>query len=245
MDAEASSGGAGLSLSWVGRGIAGSLTLGLVFLSLSFVGFGAYARDAGFALWQMVFMSMSMWALPSILVFASSIATGGSILATAIAVALSAVRLMPMTIALLPLLGNVKKQRIWLVVAVHYVAVTAYVEGFLRLPKLPEEHRLAYFVGFGTSLMIIATTAGAFGFLVAGALPKVLSIGLVLISPLYFLISMLKTATTLSEQVAVASGLVLGPIAHSINAEFDLLIGGVVAGVLGFAVQRWQKGRRG
>ena len=171
----------------------------------------------------------------------SALAAGAGLAAAALAVALSAVRLLPMTIAVLPLLSATKAKRIWLVVAVHYVAVTAYVEAFLLLPKVPEEHRLAFFLGLGTSLMVIASGFGALGYLIAGALPQALALGLVILAPLYFLLSMLKAASHLSEYVALAAGLVLGPLAHSFNGEFDLLIGGVLAGLLGCGVERWRK----
>lgn len=232
---------ADVSLEWVRRGVWASLSMGLVVLSFSFVGFGAFARDAGFPLWQVVFMSLAIWALPSALIFVSALAAGAGLAAAALAVALSAVRLLPMTIAVLPLLSATKAKRIWLVVAVHYVAVTAYVEAFLLLPKVPEEHRLAFFLGLGTSLMVIASGFGALGYLIAGALPQALALGLVILAPLYFLLSMLKAASHLSEYVALAAGLVLGPLAHSFNGEFDLLIGGVLAGLLGCGVERWRK----
>lgn len=221
----------------------GSLCLGLLVLSLSFLGFGAYARDAGFPLWQVVYMSAVVWALPSALIFVAVIGAGSGVLAAGIAVALSAVRLLPMTIALLPLLKAERARKAWLFIAVHYVAVTAYVEGFLQLPKVPEAHRLAYFVGMGTGLMIVATSCGVIGYEIAASLPSTLSFGLILLSPLYFLLSMLKAATTLAEKVALAGGLVFGPLAHSLNAEFDLLLGGVLGGVLGYLAQQWKKGR--
>ena len=233
-----------ISALWFAKGAGGSLSLGLVVLSLSFVGFGAFARDAGFPLWQVVFMSVSVWALPSALVFVAALAGGASVVAAGIAVALSAVRLLPMTIAVMPLFGATDRiRRVWLVIAVHYVAVTAYVEGFLKLPKVPEEHRLAYFIGLGTGLMVIATCFGAVGYLISGYLPVSIGPGLVILSPLYFLLSMLKAATTVSEKFALAAGLIFGPIAHSFTSQFDLLIGGGAAGIAGYLAERWRRKR--
>lgn len=233
-----------ISPAWFLNGVRGSLSLGLVVLSLSFVGFGAFARDAGFPLWQVVFMSLTIWALPSALVFVAALAGGAGVAAAGIAVALSAVRLLPMTIAVMPLFGRTSHiRRVWLVIAVHYVAVTAYVEGFLKLPTVPEDHRVAYFVGLGSGLMVIATSFGAVGYLIAGSLPVSLGLGLVIISPLYFLLSMLKAATSISEKFALAAGLIFGPVAHSFTSEFDLLVGGLAAGIAGYLAQRWQGGQ--
>ena len=230
-----------LSIDWVWRGARAALSTGLLVLSFSMLGFGAFARDASFPLWQIIFMSMAVWALPSSLVFVATIAAGSGALAAAIAVALSAVRFLPMTISILPLLAAERVRRVWLVVAVHYVAVTAYVEGMIHLPKVPPDHRVAFYIGLGTSMMVIATAFSAVGFLIAGALPKFLSLGLVILSPIYFLLSMLKASTTLAERVALGGGLVLGPIAHQIDSELDLLYGGVLAGVIGYLTQRFRR----
>src|SRR5689334_12040086 len=68
------------------------------------IGFGALARDGGFDLAHAVFMSATMFALPNQVVLVDQLARGATLAGAALAVTLTAVRLMPMTVTLVPLL---------------------------------------------------------------------------------------------------------------------------------------------
>lgn len=229
------------SRAYVLRGLRASMSTACVILCFSFFGFGAYARDAGFALWHVAMFGFTVWALPSAVVFVTAMASGASLWAAALAVTLSAVRLLPMTVALTPLLRQEPVKRIWFFVASHFVAVTGYVEALLRLPKVPAERRLSFFLGLGTGLMTSATCAGLVGHIVAGSMPPPVAAGLVFLTPLYFLLSMFNASASLAEKLALAFGFVLGPIAHRFDPEFDLLYAGLAGGTLGYLVHRLRR----
>ena len=63
----------------------------------TFVGFGALARDVGLDLLQVVFVSATVFALPGQVVLVDQIGQGAALAATAFAVTLTAVRLLPLT----------------------------------------------------------------------------------------------------------------------------------------------------
>ncbi len=68
------------------------------------LGFGALARDGGFDLAQTAFIAASMMALPNQVVLVDQLARNETLIAAAFAVALAALRLLPMTVTLVPLL---------------------------------------------------------------------------------------------------------------------------------------------
>jgi predicted branched-subunit amino acid permease len=232
-----------LSPRWYVTGLRQGISFPLLVLSTTFFGFGAFARDLGFTLWQVAMLSAAVWAMPSSVVFVVAVSGGASLVGAAIAVALSAVRLLPMTIALMPQMAAARVHRAWFYIASHFVAVTGYVEALVRFPRVPPDQRLAFFLGLGTSLMTIASSAAVLGYFVAGALPPLVAAGLLFVTPLYFLLSMIGAATTLSERSAIVIGFALGPIAHRLEPEFDLLWAGLIGGTAGYAVHRLSRRR--
>src|SRR3954447_13091864 len=70
----------------------------------TFVGIGALGHDFGFSLSWMLLSTALIWAAPAHVILISALGTGASIVETAIAVTLSGVRLLPMVVALLPIL---------------------------------------------------------------------------------------------------------------------------------------------
>lgn len=234
---------AGLGPAWVLRGARASISFAVLILSLAFVGFGAFARDVGFPLWQVLAMALTTWALPSMVVFVVATSQGATLLGAAIAVTLSAVRLLPMTVALMPSFRREPAHRVWLYVASHFIAITIYVEAALRLPAVPEDKRLSFFIGLGFGLITIATSAGAVGYLVAGALPAPILTGLLFVTPAYFLLSMLTAAVNVTEKTALGLGLILGPIFALVDKELALLWAGLGAGTIAYVVGRLARRR--
>ena len=42
------------------------------------------------------------------------------------------------------------------ILAAHYTAVTVWTESLRRLPDVPDENRMAFFLGFGTACLLLA-----------------------------------------------------------------------------------------
>ncbi len=223
---------------WFLAGVRAAIGVPGLVLFASTVGFGGFAREAGLPLGLTLLMTGGIWALPSQIVLTGSIAAGSSLVAAFVAVSLSAVRLMPMTAAIMPMLRGPRTSRLRLLVLSHFVAVTAWVLAMTRLQSLPREGRAAWFAGLGLALAVASVAATGLGYWGAGELPPVLSGALVFMTPVYFLVSMSGAARSLTERLALAIGLVLTPLVGLFDTATDLLWGGLVGGTLAFLIGR-------
>ena len=155
-------------------------------LFASSLGYGAFAKAAGLTFGQAMFLPLMLQALPAQLVLADHAARDASIAAAAVAVTLTAVRLMPMTVVLMPLLKGHGGPRWHELAIVHFVGVTQWLEGLRRLPHVPVRLRLAHYLGIGISVSSGTLIGSALGFLVTDALPSVVVAGLLFMTPIYF-----------------------------------------------------------
>jgi predicted branched-subunit amino acid permease len=217
---------------------------GLV-LFASMVGFGGLCRDIGFPIGAAMPSSVLIWALPAQVLVVGGYAAGNAAPVIALAVALSSIRLFPMTAALIPYLRGRNTGIGVQFLAAHFVAVTAWIEGMRRLPGTPIEGRLPFFFGIGCLLLVSATAATLIGFLLAGTLPRSLAIGLLFLTPLSFLIQLSHNARDLVDRLALAFGLILAPLLAEIGGRLDLLWTGLIGGTAAWAVHRFVKLRRG
>lgn len=212
------------------RGMAVALTTPGIILCASAAGFGALARDAGISLWNSLFMMGVFFALPAQVVMLDQIARGASLAAGALAVSLTGLRLLPMCVLLMPLLKGPDATRPRYLLAGHFVAVTAWMEGWRRLPRLPAHLRLNHFIGIGTGLLI-STLIGTFaGYEIAASVAPIVAAVLLLLTPIYFLLSLAATAGTLAEKYAIVLGALIGPPLYVLVPGFDLLLAGLIGG---------------
>ena len=226
------------------RGLAVSLTIPGIILLASCSGFGALARDAGFSLANALLMMATMFALPAQVVLTDQLARGGSLIAGALAVTLTGIRMLPMVVTLMPYLRSAEPRPGWRTyLAVHGIAITAWIEGFRRLPHIPEPLRLPHFLGIGLGLIAISVIGTGIGYEVAGVLPAVLAATLLFLTPIYFILSLLATAGVAADRLAIGVGCVLGPIFFLLTPGFDLLLTGLIGGTLAHVgARQWQKG---
>ena len=216
---------------------------GLILVS-SFVGFAALAKDAGVTAAQAVFMTGIVWALPSMVVLVGAIVSGAILPAAMLAVTLSAIRLMPMVMALLPEM-RADKTRPWVLYLLsHFVAVTSWVLAMERLRHIPRDMRATYYAGLGSTLVLTNMIVVATVYAVADRLPSTVSAMLLLLTPMYFLTSLWGSARERAGYVAMVLGLGLGPVFHVLLPQFDLLAAGLVGGTAAYGWHRWRRKAR-
>jgi predicted branched-subunit amino acid permease len=231
----------GRRANWLLKGMLGAFSIPGLILVSSFVGFAALAKDAGVTAAQAVFMTGVVWALPSKVVLIGAAAAGVALPAVALAVSLSAIRLMPMTMALTPELRTEKTPR-WVLYALsHCVAVTSWVLALEHLKDVPRPMRTTYYAGLGTTLILGNMGVVALVYALADALPSTASAALLMLTPMYFLTSLWGSARERAGHVAMILGIVLGPVFHMLVPEGDLLIAGFAGGLLAYT---WHKVRR-
>ncbi|GAB5374695.1 MAG: AzlC family ABC transporter permease [Acuticoccus sp.] len=230
------------SLTWFRRGAVNALALPVVVLMAAQVGFAALAREAGFTMLETLFLTCGVWALPSQVVFVGLIGSGTSMVGVVVAVALSAVRFMPMVMAWVPIVRTPTTSRFLLLFMSWFVAVTAWVFAMAHLPKIDRRSRMPFFAGFAITLTVANTAIVAVAYQAIDEMPTLLAAGLVFLTPIYFLTAMWSAARNRADYLAMASGLVLGPLFAWLTPAADLLLAGVVGGTFAYVVGR--RGRR-
>src|SRR5205823_10979539 len=143
------------------------------------------------------------WAGPAQIILVSTLGSGLTILQAAIAVTVSAIRLFPMVVAVLPLLRTPETKRRQLVLVAHFTAVTLWVECYRFLPHVPRERRIAFVHGLGSGLAMIALTATGIGFVLAANLTQTFASAILLLTPLAFLFSTARNSRELADVLAL------------------------------------------
>lgn len=210
----------------------------------TFLGIGALAHDLGFSLTWAVVCTVLVWAGPAQVILMTALGGGAALAEIAIAVALSAIRLLPMVVSLIPSLRGPATRNRDLVLPAHFTAVTIWAESLRLLPTLPRESRVAFLNGMGSGFMAVGTAFTVIGFYLAASLPTVLAAALLMLTPLAFLMSIAGNARLLADRLALLLGLMIGPVLAAYRVELDLLWAGMIGGTLGYAVHRLREAAR-
>lgn len=209
-----------------------------VVLAASYAGFGALAQQVGLGVFQTVFIGVAVWALPSQILLISEMALGTAMLAAAFGVTLTAVRLMPLTVTLMPVVGGEAQPKWARLLAAHFCAVTTWVEAMRRLPSMALAERMPFYLGMVAFLTVSNSFAAVAGYYMAGSLGATVSACLLFLTPIYFLLSMTSASPGLTNRLALAIGLALGPVVYVLLPGFDLLIPGLVGGTAAYFLGR-------
>lgn len=210
----------------------------------TYVGIGALGHDFGFSVGWVLLSTLLVWAGPAQVILISTLGAGGTAFETAVAVGLSGVRLLPMVVALLPILRTEKTRNTDLILPAHLTAISMWVESLRLLPRIPRGERIPFCNGIGSGLLLSALLASAVGFYLAGSLPLIFAAALLFLTPMSFLISVVRNSRLLVDRVAFALGLVLGPLLAAMSVELDLLWSGIIGGTLAYAVHRLREAAR-
>ena len=204
----------------------------------TYVGIGALAHDYGFSLaWVMVSTAL-MWAGPAQVIMISALGAGAPLFEVALAVLLSAVRFLPMVVALVPLLRGPGTRLRDLLLPAHFTAASMWVESFRLLPPLPREQRIPFCNGLAVGFMLSGHVGSVIGFYLAGSLPTLLSAALLFLTPMSFLVSTARNSITLANRLALALGLVIAPLLVYLQIGLDLMWTGLIAGSAAYAAHR-------
>lgn len=227
---------------WALRGMRAAVSIPALILTAAFVGYASLARESGLTLGQTLAMTGLIWALPSIVVLTGAISSGLGMVPAAIAVALASVRLMPMTMALMPILRDERRpRRLLLLLASHFIAVTAWVFAMRNLESLPRAGRLPFFLGFGSSLTGFVFCMTGIAYLLVEGMPPMVAGALAMLTPIYFLCSMWSASRVSADKAALLAGLLLGPVFYLAAPGLDLLWTGLVGGTLAYLATRFAR----
>ena len=161
--------------------------------------------------------TLLVWAGPAQIILITTLGSGATIIQAAIAVTVSAIRLFPMVVSVLPMMRTPQTKRRHLVLAAHLTAVTLWVECYRFLPQVPRERRIAFVHGLGCGLLVVCLTANTIGYVLAANLTPLLGAAILMLTPLAFLFSTARNCREVADVVALALGLLLYPLAAKLN----------------------------
>ena len=207
-------------------------------LAGTYVGMGALAHDFGFSSWWLALSTVLVWAAPAQVILISALGAGPALIEVALAVSLSAIRLFPMVVALLPLLRGEGTRLRDLLLPAHFTSVSMWVESIRLLPGVPRERRIAFCNGLSVGYMSTAASFGFVGYYLAAELPPLLAGTLLFLTPMSFLLSTARNAKAIMDKLALVLGLVLGTILTATHVQLDLMWTGIGGGTLAYVVHR-------
>jgi predicted branched-subunit amino acid permease len=207
-------------------------------LSGTYIGIGALAHSFGVGAGWLAVSTVLVWAAPAQVILISALGAGAPLLEVALAVTLSAIRLFPMVVALLPLLRGENTRLRDLLLPTHFTSVSMWVESLRLLPAMPREQRLAYCNGLSVGYMSTAASFGFVGYFLAAELPPLLAGALLFLTPISFLMSTTRNARLMVDRLALVLGLVLGIALAANRVQFDLMWTGFGGGTLAYIVHR-------
>ena len=213
-------------------------------LAGSYIGIGALAHEFGFSVGWTVASTLLVWAAPAQVILVSALGAGATLVEVALAIGLSAVRLLPMVVALLPLIRTERTRTSHLILPAHFTAISMWVEALRLLPQVPRENRLAYCNGIGTGFMTVATAASAAGYYLAGGLPLPLAAMLLFLTPMSFLVSVVRNSRLLVDRLAFGLGFVAGPLMTWGKVDLALMWTGLIGGTAAYGATRLYAARK-
>ncbi|HKO67372.1 MAG TPA: AzlC family ABC transporter permease [Burkholderiaceae bacterium] len=212
-------------------------------LAAGYIGYGALASGFDFPLLLIVASVLVIWALPGQLIMLEMHAVSAQLVLIVVAVSLSASRFLPMTTVLSAMMRHTRYPSWQMYASAHLLAMTGWVAAVNRVPQLPAEQRLPYFVGFALLCWISCAVASAIGYFLAGQMSELVKLGLVFMNPIYFLLILTGETKAALGRLALAAGAVTGPVAYALAPQWSLLAAGLVGGSAAYALHRWTKNR--
>ena len=204
------------------------------------IGFGALGHASGLSLGVTAATSIFVYALPGQVVFVEMIALGASAVAIAIASSLTAARFLPMTLTLVPQFRR-EDRGPSMYGTVQFVSMTSWAVMMRDFPNIAPERRYAYFTGFGLICWLSGIPGTVLGYLLAGSVPMPITVGLVMLNPLFFLLSFAEVKARASRLALIIGG-IAGPLVYALSPGWSILACGILGGSLAFlADAKWPR----
>ncbi len=213
-------------------------------LGASYLGLGSLVRDSDLSIWFGVFSTFTTWALPGQLAMLELYNSGASLFIITLTVSLVNVRFLPMMMNVMPIIRHPGVAPWKYYLSAHLLSINSWAYLVQRGPLMPRGERFPYYIGFALTIWFAGMLCAALGFLLAGVVPRPVSLGLIFLNPIYFMLLVILGIKKPSIAFATGIGAILGPLLHLVSPNWGLIVTGVVAGSLGFFLGRyWERNK--
>lgn len=211
-------------------------------LFASMIGYGSMAREAGLTLWMSVASTGIVWGLPGQIAMIELYALGAPVIAVMVAASAANARFLPMVLSVMPLFNATPVRRRWHYAVAQFMSLNPWAAMMRNGPRMNPAYRTPYFSGFAGVCVTAALIGTAAGFLIAGTLPRDVTLSLVFLNPLFFTLMFVSTRD-FGQILAVLAGIVAGPLFHLVSSDWGLILTGAVAGTAAYLVDRLKRRR--
>ena len=201
------------------------------------LGIGAMGKSQGFSDLYVAATSFFIFAQPGQIVMMDMLYSGAAAVPIALAVGLTSARFFAMGVSLFPLLH--KRHRNWRIIpASHMLSMTTWALSMRAFEGMPLRHRWYFYLGVSLPCWLVAVPGTWLGFHLAGRVPEAVTLMLVMLNPLFFLVTFADIKVRLNRW-ASAFGAILLPVFHYLDTATSLLFTALVGGTLAYVLQRW------
>lgn len=202
------------------------------------------ARESGLTLWTAVASTGLIWGLPGQIAMVELYALGAPVIAVIVASSAANARFLPMVLSVMPLFNEAPIKRRWHYLIAHGMSLNPWAimmrDGRLMNPA----YRPPYYAGFATVCISAALIGTAIGFMLAGVMPRGVTLTLVFLNPVFFTLMFVSTRER-GQIFAVIAGILAGPLFHLVSEDWGLVLTGLAAGTGAYLVDRSMRRRHG
>ncbi len=200
---------------------------------LSFFGLSIFAQNLGVHLHEIILMTIIVWALPAqmlgLTLYAKDVPTFLLILATS----MTSIRMLFMTIDILPRLRLRCAHRITDYVIGYFMSITTWLEYQRLEPTIRKRsQRSGFFLGLGIGQMFYMVCVCAIAYTFSHHIPQTMLITLTFVPATFFYVALFSRAQIHADYWAIGLPSVLLPLLHFVYPQLDILLSAIISGSL-------------
>lgn len=204
-------------------------------------GYGVMAREAGFDVALTLASVATIWAMPMLMAFAELASAGSGPLLVLVTLLAIGFRNLPMSISAIPMIRKKPGFHWSHIVMAQLLSPTSWVQITVVGRRLKVRDRMPYYVAFSLVLLSCSVLGAWIGHSVTEGLHPAIGLSLLLLTPLFVIMTM-ATAPKLSSRLALVLGGAGVPVCMQWDSELGLVLGGLAFGTAGFLASRlWRK----
>ena len=205
-------------------------------IGFTFFAYGTQTRVAGFSFLEHFLSTSIFYALPAMLALVEGTMRQADVISIALAVFFINIRLLPMTMSVIP---TIRSKAEWKnILSVHFVAMTTWITYLKWHLDVEEKRRVGFYFILAIILWTAANFMGVMGYFIAGLVGQKLLTALIFSNPLYFLCLLLEQTKKRNIFWAILLGCTLMPISYYFLPDVAVLTTGLVGGTLSFLISK-------